>query len=506
MSSFSSLSMNEFTEKAHDFIQSPLSMGIAIVCTIVSLLVSITSIYGHLSNYTIPRIQIYIIRILMICPVYALCSIFSLAFPHATIGIESISGCMESFVIYSFMSLILEYAGGESMCINRLAGESPLYHPWPFNYIFSPMDKNTNLIRICKQGTIQFVVIKPIMACLTLILLANGKYYDSGYRIFELIVYNLSYSIALYCLVLWYFATKKILKSYNPLLKFMTVKSIVFATYWQSLVIAIIFHTDALEQELYNSFVLCVEMVMFSILLYFAFHHIEYVQGLPENNVLSNIKDVFSVKDVAMDAYHNFNPKYQAYLSAKSIHNPKKNNKREMESDDFYGDVDLYDNEDLTDEESFDKHDDDEDNTAEEILIDLEHGVQQHHLQSNEKIISSSKRSQTKKGDKNSNKISNVNTDNNKTNGNKKNTIARILSGLMGREGDEASNTKQTEKNDHNFSDIPLNDTISSSVELQMQPPSSPPLTMQSEIVHNDGPYDGAYDFSTTKINESGNK
>lgn len=47
------------------------------------------------------------------------------------------------------------------------------------------------------------------------------------------IVYNISISLALYGLVLFYTATRDMLSSYNPVLKFFSIKSIVFLSFWQ---------------------------------------------------------------------------------------------------------------------------------------------------------------------------------------------------------------------------------------------------------------------------------
>ena len=47
-------------------------------------------------------------------------------------------------------------------------------------------------------------------------------------------VYNMTYSIALYALVLFYLGTHDLLAPYNPLLKFALVKSVVFLTFWQA--------------------------------------------------------------------------------------------------------------------------------------------------------------------------------------------------------------------------------------------------------------------------------
>lgn len=58
------------------------------------------------------RIQRLIMRILFVCPVYSLGSVLSLRFPHASAALDTLRDIMEAFVIYSFLCLVLEYAGG----------------------------------------------------------------------------------------------------------------------------------------------------------------------------------------------------------------------------------------------------------------------------------------------------------------------------------------------------------------------------------------------------------
>lgn len=54
----------------------------------------------------------------------------------------------------------------------------------------------------------------------------------SGY-LYVAIVYNLSVSLALYALFLFYFATRDLLSPYSPVLKFFMVKSVIFLSFWQ---------------------------------------------------------------------------------------------------------------------------------------------------------------------------------------------------------------------------------------------------------------------------------
>lgn len=49
------------------------------------------------------------------------------------------------------------------------------------------------------------------------------------------IVYNISITLALYALVLFYTATKDILSAYDPKMKFLTVKSVIFLSFWQGM-------------------------------------------------------------------------------------------------------------------------------------------------------------------------------------------------------------------------------------------------------------------------------
>lgn len=55
----------------------------------------------------------------------------------------------------------------------------------------------------------------------------------TGGYLYVTIIYNISISLALYALFMFYVATKELLSSYAPVLKFLTVKSIIFLTFWQ---------------------------------------------------------------------------------------------------------------------------------------------------------------------------------------------------------------------------------------------------------------------------------
>jgi hypothetical protein len=68
----------------------------------------------------------------------------------------------------------------------------------------------------------------------------------------------------------FYQAIKKLIKNFRPILKFASVKAIVFATYYQSLAV----QASSMSPEntvMWNDFILCIEMVFFAGLLMIAF-------------------------------------------------------------------------------------------------------------------------------------------------------------------------------------------------------------------------------------------
>ena len=76
------------------------------------------------------------------------------------------------------------------------------------------------------------------MSLVTLILQGFDKFKDGDFSItggylYITFINNVSISIALYGLFLFYEATKHILAKYDPVLKFLTVKSVIFLTFWQ---------------------------------------------------------------------------------------------------------------------------------------------------------------------------------------------------------------------------------------------------------------------------------
>lgn len=137
------------------------------------------------------------------------------------------------------MSLCLAYVGGPGAVETKMAGYMLRPSWWTWTCCLPPLPVNGRFVRWTKQGALQFVIIKPILAVLVVVLYATGNYKegswaaDQGY-IYITVIYNLTYSIALYALLLFYLGTHELLVPFRPLLKFILIKSVIFLSFWQA--------------------------------------------------------------------------------------------------------------------------------------------------------------------------------------------------------------------------------------------------------------------------------
>ncbi|XP_074696686.1 transmembrane protein 184A isoform X1 [Strix aluco] len=309
-----------------------------------ALIVTFHQIYTHLRNYTIPKEQRYIIRILFIVPIYAFDSWLSLLLLGSHqyyVYFDSVRDCYEAFVIYSFLSLCFEYLGGESTIMTEIRGKPIASSCFYGTCCLRGMSYSIGFLRFCKQATLQFCIVKPLMAIVTIILQAFGKYHDGDFNVrsgylYITIIYNFSVSLALYALFLFYFATMDLLRPFEPVLKFITIKAVIFLSFWQGTLLAILEKCGVIPEVQiidgkevgagtvaagYQNFIICIEMLFASIALRYAFTCQVYREKkenstanlAPMQSISSGLKETISPQDIVQDAIHNFSPAYQQY-------------------------------------------------------------------------------------------------------------------------------------------------------------------------------------------------
>merc|ERR1719273_500270 len=209
---------------------------------------------------------------------------------------------------------------------------------------------NIGFLRFCKQATLQFCIVKPTMSFIVILLQSYGYYQDGvwdskrGY-LYVTLIYNVSISLALYALFLFYFATRELLRPFDPVLKFFTIKSVIFLSFWQGVLLALletigyilpICDINGKKVDVgagvisagYQNFLVCIEMFFAAIALRYAFPISVYVtegvingsagRSVTMQSISSSLKETMNPRDIMTDAIHNFHPQYQQYTQYSS--------------------------------------------------------------------------------------------------------------------------------------------------------------------------------------------
>eukprot|EP00038_Savillea_parva_P008105 m.174807 g.174807 ORF g.174807 m.174807 type:complete len:399 (+) comp13876_c0_seq1:96-1292(+) len=332
----------ETTDNGGDvWVTSVSAWAVAGVCAWSSIIITCWQIYQHLKTYTRPVHQRWIVRILFMVPIYAFCSWLSLKYydqTKITLYFDTIRNMYEAFVIYVFVSLCFEYLGGEAAILAALNGRMNVPMWLTCTCCMKPFPYGLQFLRFIKQGCLQFCVVKPVMAVVTIAAVATDNYTDgdfnpAGVYFWVALVYNTSIGVALSALLLFYAATRDLLAPYRPVLKFFIVKAVIFFAFWQGfgLMIAqnigiITDHGDVEAGQIamaYQNFIICMEMVMASVGLLYGFPHSDYKIGGPQagspevlKGVASNLKNTLNPKDVIDDTIRNFSSTYKKYARA----------------------------------------------------------------------------------------------------------------------------------------------------------------------------------------------
>jgi len=339
------------TYRKSTFVQTVAGEGIAGACVWAAIFITCHQIYQYLRFYTNPAEQRWIVRILFIVPLYAFVSWLSLLFfsyDDYYVYFYAVRDCYEAFVIYNFLSLCYEYLGGEGNIMTEIRGKPIKSSYFWCTCCLTGQSYNIGFLRFCKQGTLQFCFIKPVMSVVVIILQAFRLYHDGDWTptegyLYTTIIYNISISVALYALFLFYFATKDLLRPYDPALKFFSVKTVIFLSFWQGVFLAIcekagiiqpLISDDGTTQTKagtvsagYQNFLICIEMFFAAIAMKYAFPISTYTPNGANNSggrnvtmqsISSTLRETMNPRDIMTDAIHNFHPQYQQYTQYSS--------------------------------------------------------------------------------------------------------------------------------------------------------------------------------------------
>ena len=342
----------------HDMHPHFIAWFVAGVFVLLAVPITFYEVAQHLEHYRAPRLQRHVIRILFMVPIYAVDCWLALRFKDQTIYFDTIRECYEAYVVYNFYAYCTVYL--EAFCVPGLeaivarkpqqkhffpvsafCGEAPPMAPAP-----GSANAGSPFLRLCRHGVINYVVTRPLTTMCAFVAQASGAYGDGEFTNplvaypYLTVINNVSQAWAMYCLILFYRALHEELAPIRPFYKFVTVKAVVFLSFWQGQALLLATKLDLIDSlrgpaegseseatseddksspwsdyddaafaTALQEFAICVEMFFAAIAHAYAFPVSEYDGGRAGEHMArgsarafgDNVRDMFDLRDVYHD-------------------------------------------------------------------------------------------------------------------------------------------------------------------------------------------------------------
>ena len=205
-------------------------------------------------------------------------------------------------------------------------GREPVQHLWPLNHCLSTVDiSDPHTFLAIKRGILQYAWLKPILGLASIIMKATGVYKEgyigltSGY-LWSGIAYNVSVTLSLYSLGMFWICMSKDLQPFRPVPKFLCIKLIIFASYWQGFFLSILVWLGAIPDDVQGytpdnlaaaiqDALICIEMPIFAVAHWYAFSWHDYADvtiSAARMPVWYAIRDAFGIRDLIEDTKETF--------------------------------------------------------------------------------------------------------------------------------------------------------------------------------------------------------
>jgi hypothetical protein len=249
---------------------------IAGVFGLAACLISFHQIRQHRRFWVHPPSQRWLIRILMLVPVYSLSSWLGLTFLRFSSYFDFLLSVYEAYVIYSLTMLMSKYVGGHKGVIEGMRITTTHQHwPPPMNCCFGEVEVTDAFVWRLKRGVLQYSIIAPACAVTAMIATQTGHYEEGIFAadnvyVYTTIIVNCSQIVAIYCMIWIYHALIPVLEPFKPLRQILSVKLLVMFSFWQSVGLAALAHFGILKdgsqfdvgsiQVGMQDFIICCEM------------------------------------------------------------------------------------------------------------------------------------------------------------------------------------------------------------------------------------------------------
>lgn len=221
-------------------------------------------------------------------------------------------------------------------------GREPVSHLWPLNHVLPRVDiSDPPTFLAVKRGILQYAWLKPILGLAALIMKATGTYQEgyiglnSGY-FWSGLIYNVSVTVSLYSLGLFWVCMHDDLLPFRPVPKFLCIKLILFASYWQGFLLSILVWLGAIPDNVQGytpdnlaaaiqDALICIEMPVFAVAHWYAFSWHDFAnQNIQAARmpVKFAFRDAFGIRDLIEDTKETFKGdkyKYRVFDSGDKV-------------------------------------------------------------------------------------------------------------------------------------------------------------------------------------------
>lgn len=293
----------------------PSYLVVALCFTLAALVLSVQLIYKHIAHFSAPSQQRYIIRILCMVCVYSIDSFAALAAPSIAPYLDLARDTYEAYVLYSFYALLGEYLGGEVNVVHTLSLKQTGRWTFPLKGTFRI---NRRILSLLKLLVLQFVFVKPTLSFTAVAMSLTGTFHEGSFSpsagyLYVTLFDNTSISISMWALIQFYQISHRELVHHRPLFKFLAIKFVIFMTFWQSVLIALLVAVgvvrgseDWSSHEVATSlqdFLVCLEMFVAALFHLFAFDFREFAGGPVLLPFWERVAMAFRLWDVVEDTH-----------------------------------------------------------------------------------------------------------------------------------------------------------------------------------------------------------
>lgn len=290
-----------------------IAQAIGALAATLAITISLLHICRHW-RYNRTKIRKATVRLLFIVPIFALDSWACLMLETSVYQWAEILTCFrelyEAVALVSFMELVLTILGGTQTLAAVLSedsseheeGQALVHHVWPLSQVLPPYRAGPEFLKCMLLGIFQYVFVCLIYLAMMFFIWSLGQLelVNTATTPILRVVPNLmkaaSCAWALNCLLLFAHEVYAHVPPCGLFLKFLSIKGIVFFTFWQGFVIWCCQQTGAFEKARHyiseksvehglddswwskaqlksglNDLLLCLEVLLFSVLHLFAY-------------------------------------------------------------------------------------------------------------------------------------------------------------------------------------------------------------------------------------------